>query len=318
MAIFQSPDAFSDAQILALRPAKNSVDPWRPYAFLVEDECTEYGAVESVATVFLTNKECPFRCLMCDLWKNTIDETVPRGAIPAQIEWALAQLPPAQHIKLYNSGNFFDTKAIPQQDFPGIADLIAPFKTAIVECHPKLVRKSMLDFKNMIAPKLEVAMGLETIHPQVLARLNKRMTLDDFRRASGFLRENEMTIRAFILVKPPFLDEAEGIEWAKRSIDFAFDAGVSCCAIIPTRVGNGAMEVLQKNGHFVLPKLASLEKVLDYGIRQQRGRVIADLWDIEQFADCDDCIAERKKRIHRINLYQQELPEIECQHCKNS
>ena len=35
------------------------------------------------AVVFLTNRECPFRCVMCDLWMNTLDETVPRGAIAA-------------------------------------------------------------------------------------------------------------------------------------------------------------------------------------------------------------------------------------------
>ena len=78
-----------------------------------------------VATLFLTNRECPYRCLMCDLWKNTLTETVPIGAIPAQIDYALGQLPPARQIKLYNSGSFFDPHAIPPQDHPAIAAQVA-------------------------------------------------------------------------------------------------------------------------------------------------------------------------------------------------
>ena len=35
----------------------------------------------------------------------------------------------------------------------------------------------------MLRGQLEVALGLETVHPEVLARLNKQMTLDDFARA---------------------------------------------------------------------------------------------------------------------------------------
>ena len=58
---------------------------------------------------------------MCDLWRNTLTETVPAGAIPQQIDYALEQLPPARQIKLYNSGSFFDRNAIPVEDYPAIA-----------------------------------------------------------------------------------------------------------------------------------------------------------------------------------------------------
>ncbi len=95
------------------RSARSELDPQRPYAFLTEDERSASGEIVPVATVFLTNRECPWRCLMCDLWRNTLTETVPLGAIPAQIDYALARLAPARQIKLYNSGSFFDHRAIP-------------------------------------------------------------------------------------------------------------------------------------------------------------------------------------------------------------
>ena len=85
-----------DAWILGRRPAREPRDAYLPYEYFVEEECAAGGGVEPVATVFLTNKECPFRCVMCDLWRNTLTETVPLGAIPAQIDHALLDMLAAQ------------------------------------------------------------------------------------------------------------------------------------------------------------------------------------------------------------------------------
>src|SRR5947209_3906691 len=168
-----------DRWVLEQRGAKNPVDAGRPYAFHVEAERAA-GEMVDVATLFLTNRECPYRCLMCDLWRNTLDERVPAGAIPAQIRVALERLPPAQWIKLYNSGSFFDPAAVPPADYEEIARLVAPFERVTVECHPALLGQRCLQFQALVEGGLEVAMGLETAHPEVLARLNKRMTLDQF------------------------------------------------------------------------------------------------------------------------------------------
>src|SRR5947209_10430334 len=104
-----TPDAAGEVGrwVVSLRPPKNPVDPRRPHAFFVEPERSETGAVEDVATLFLVNRECPFRCLMCDLWRNTTDRRVPDGAVADQVEFALSRLLPAPHVKLYNAGNFF-------------------------------------------------------------------------------------------------------------------------------------------------------------------------------------------------------------------
>ncbi len=162
-------------------------------------------------------------------------------------------------------------------------------KTVIIECHPRLVDERCLRFRDQLGGELEVAMGLETIHPEVLPRLNKRMTLDDYHRAAGFLRKHGIFIRAFILLRPPYLAEAEGVEWACRSLEFAFDNGVKCCVVIPTRSGNGAIDLLQQQGHFSPPTLSSLERVLEWGIDRQKGRVFVDLWDIDKLFECPLC-----------------------------
>src|SRR6202453_5280527 len=239
-----------DAWVLSRRPAREQRNAYLPYEYFVEEECAAGGAVEPVATIFLTNKECPFRCVMCDLWRNTLTESVPVGAIPAQIDHALLKLPAASQLKLYNSGSFFDPHAIPAQDYTAIAQRANRFDRLIVENHPALTGDACLRFRELLACGLEVAMGLETAHPEVLARLNKRMTLDQFSNAARFLRRNAIDLRVFILVQPPYLPAAEALPWAQRSLDFAMELGAAAAVLIPTRGGNGAMEELMASGQF--------------------------------------------------------------------
>jgi len=314
-----------DAWILAQRPARNALDPRQPHAFLIEEERAESGEIVRVATVFLTNRGCPWRCVMCDLWRNTLPDANPPGAIPEQIDYALDRLGPARQIKLYNSGSFFDRGAIPETDHAAIAQRLRPFERVVVECHPALIGESCARFSKMLAapedsgkgagPALEVAMGLETAHPEVLARLNKRMTLEGFASAADFLRRNNIALRVFILVKPPFLDEKDALVWVKRSIDFAFDCDAAVVSLIPTRFGNGALEALAESGQFSPPKLRTLEEATAYGVGLGRGRVFADLWDLEKFSDCPACFAARRARLHEMNLSQTITPFIHCEEC---
>lgn len=298
------------------RLARTEVDPGKPFAFLVEEECSPGMEAVPVATIFLTNRECPWRCVMCDLWKNTLIDSVPLGAIPSQIDYALARLPAARQIKLYNSGSFFDTQAIPEQDYAAIAQRLSNFERTIVECHPSLVSNRCLTFRDLIANRLEIAMGLETAHPEVLDRLNKRMTLPQFASAASFLIENDIDLRVFILVQPPFMQPKESLHWACRSLDFAFDCGATAATLIPTRGGNGAMESLARRGDFTPPTLATVEATASYGLRLGRGRVLVDLWDIRtRQGGCQTCLRDRVDRLHRMNLCQRIMPVVTCSHC---
>jgi archaeosine synthase beta-subunit len=305
----------TDKEIVKGRGRKNSVDPFTPYGWLVEKERSASGKIEDTAIIFLTNSECTFHCLMCDLWKNTTDKPVPVGAIPAQIEYALKRLPSAKHVKLYNSGSFFDARAIPPRDYKAIASILSDFETVIVENHPKLTNENCISFSDMLKPELEIALGLETIHPEVLRKLNKKMTAADFETAVSFLSKNGIRSRAFLLLRPPFLSEAEGIFWANKTIDFAFSAGTECCTVIPVRGGNGIMELLEGKGFFARPEIKSLEKVLEYGISLKRGRVFADTWDLGLFSSCDACLETRISRITRMNLSQEISDAVSCTSC---
>lgn len=282
----------------------------------MEEEQDRSGCVVSSAVILLTNKECPWRCLMCDLWKNTLTETVPSGAIPRQIGYALAQFnSKPEQIKLYNSGSFFDPAAIPLADYPAIASKVSFAQHIVVEAHPRLVGEKASRLRDLLSGSLEVAMGLETVHPEILPRLNKKFELAHFAQAADFLRKEGIAVRAFVLVKPPFMNEAEGLEWAVKSVEFAFSCGATVVSLIPTRPGNGAMDRLIEAGEFTPPRLATLERALELAVNLHRGRVFADTWNLEPFSACSACLEKRWQRLHAINLTQQILPTVDCLVC---
>jgi hypothetical protein len=186
----------AERAVVAARGPRAARDPTRPYAHFVERERSADGRVEDVAAVFLTNKECPFRCLVCDLWKNATPERVPDGAVAGQVAWALARLRETPHVKLYNGGSFFDAQAIPEPDVARIAALLPGKRSVIVECHPKLVDERCLVFAEAIAPaRLELAMGLETVDPDVLPFIKPDMSLDHFAGAARFLIDRDIAVR---------------------------------------------------------------------------------------------------------------------------
>jgi uncharacterized Fe-S cluster-containing MiaB family protein len=165
-----------------------------------------------------------------------------------------------------------------------------------------------------LSGRLEVAIGHETADATVLAKLNKGMTLENFVCASWLLRREEIDLRAFVLVQPPFTEPEAAVGEAVRAVAFAEKAGSGVVALLPTRGGNGALEALAAEGRFAPPRLATLEDALDASLCGGI-RVLADTWDLDAFADCRACFPARRDRLARINLSQRIEPRVACPAC---
>ena len=316
-----------DRFVLDRRGGRPVHDPWHSQGLVVEDEPTADGTRSRVATVFLTGRECPWRCAMCDLWRYTTVTDTPRGAIPAQIVAARAALRRDRQrvdvIKLYNAGSFFDPRAVPVQDYDVIAEALEGFSRVVVESHPALVGPRVNRLLAALARcggttgtsiALEVAMGLETAHPAALDRLNKHFTLDEFDRAARALAERQVALRVFLLISPPFIADDDQDHWLVRSLDAAFLCGASVVSLVPTRAGNGAIDALAAAGLFRAPDLVDIERTFALALTHAggRGRVFVDLWDIDRFMHCECCRTPRRDRLQAMNLEQRVLPPVRC------
>ena len=322
--------AARDRFVLERRPERPAIDPWQPQGLVIEDERGPDGVVRRGVTVFLTGRECPWRCVMCDLWTHTTTTDTPIGAIPAQLAAARAAFgdawPSIRQVKLYNAGSFFDPRAVPEQDYDAVATLLHGFERVIVESHPALVGARVDRLIEALARHraegeppvvFEVAMGLETAHPEALERLHKRMTVKEFTAASRTLAAFGVALRVFLLIAPPFIAADEQDEWLMRSIDVALACGASVISLIPTRTGNGALDELAGLGLFRAPRLEEIERSIELAVRHAdgRGRVFVDLWDLERFASCRFCLDDRRARLHAMNLEQRPRPRVMCARC---
>lgn len=315
------------AAVRALRPPRPTHDPWLPQGVTVELERGPGGESTPSATVFLTGAECPFTCVFCDLWRYTIDGPTPAGALPGQLRAALERLPGllreagldrCDQLKLYNASNFFDGRAVPEEDLEPIARLAAGFRRVVVECHPRLVDDRVRRFAELLRGRLEVAMGLETAHPEALSRLGKQLTLEQFDRAAERLRADGVDLRVFVLVGVPFVPADEQAKWVAESVRHAVRAGARSVALIPVRGGNGELERLRGLGLFEPPDLALLEECLGEGLRAAEASlaVQVDPWDLDQVAaGCDACRDARVAAIREMNRTGKPRPAM-CDDCR--
>ncbi len=307
----------SRSAIESRRGSREVLDTAKPFALVREQEPAGKCSLTDVATVFLTGAECPYRCSMCDLWRYTLDRATAPGEITGQLSWVLDQLDShvearPEWIKLYNASNFFDSRAVPEDDHSAIAKQCESFQRVIVENHPKLVRPTVKQFASMLHGKLEIAMGLETVHPGSMLLLNKGFDLDDFARASEQLDAMQIDRRAFVMLQPPGTEPSESMDWAMKTLAFADAHGVRHCSIIPTRMGNGTMEWLQEQSLFIPPTFRQLEQTLELALSQFSEMIVTvDTWNLELLSgNCDQCIFERKERLERMNLQQCCFPEV--------
>jgi radical SAM enzyme (TIGR01210 family) len=306
-------------RIRALRPPKRPVDPYAAHGSLIESERRPDGRIERALTVFLAGAECPFTCSFCDLWQWTIDGPTPPGALAVQLEAVLASLdgPVPDRLKLYTASNFFDRRAVPREDYDALARLAAPFSAVTVESHASTIGAATLDFARALGASrtLEVAIGLETIHPQAMAQLNKRLDLPQFDEAAQRLADARIDLRTFVLLGAPYVPAEESVEWTARAVTHAVTRGAAVVSIIPVRGGNGEMERLRELGAFTPPTLAQLEEALDCCITLGETVVTADLWDVEKLSACQVCKSRRIERLSRMSLTGCREPRIECMRC---
>jgi radical SAM enzyme (TIGR01210 family) len=318
-----------DRFVLDHRPVRPTNDVWARPRVVIEDERAADGGLARVATIFLTGRECPWHCVMCDLWMHTTVDDTPAGAIVAQIAAArehLASAWPVDVVKLYNAGSFFDPRAVPASDYPAIATQLRGVSRVIVESHPSLIGERTVRFVDALqrasaggrTPTLEVAMGLETANPDALERLNKRMTIGAFVASASTLRHAGIALRTFLLISPPFVPHDQQDHWLEQSVDLAIDCGATVVSLIPLRTGNGAIDALVANGLARPPAMTDIERSAAIALRRTIGtstRAFVDLWDLQRFSSCTLCIDRRLARLDRINRTQRDAPVVICHRC---
>ncbi len=233
-------------------------------------------------------------CTMCGYNNDSAGEPVPPEAIVAQFEAALAKhdagLGSAGDVvvKIFNSGSFFDEQEIPavtQEAILRLAAAIPQVKEVAVESRPEFVdAASASRFKACLrgGQAGEVGIGLETWNDDVRADfINKGFTRGQFMQAHEHLQAAGLGTKAYLLLKPPFLDERAAFNDAVSSIEHVMALGVSTVSINPVAIhAHTVVEWLWERGMHRPPWLRTvrllLQRAFTSPVRDERILIICD------------------------------------------
>ncbi len=152
-------------------------------------------------------------CSMCGYVNDVAVEVAPAD-LEVQLEKVLRMHKGQPFVKVYTSGNFFDDHEV----FPEVRGTILKAlgercEKVMVETLAHLVRREPLEEGRRHAQKFEIALGLESANDVVLRHaVNKFWGLREHVRAASLAHETGVTVKSYLLLKPPFLTEREAIE----------------------------------------------------------------------------------------------------------
>jgi radical SAM enzyme (TIGR01210 family) len=250
-------------------------DPREPTRVWLDEDNTPEGVYDSL-TIILNTGGCRWAraggCTMCGYVAESVEGgSVAHEDLMAQVQSCLDHedenaTEPAGQIKIYTSGSFLDEREVSAETRRAIAETFADRERIVVESLPDFVdREKIADFTDQ-GLKTDVAIGLETATDRVRRDcVNKYFDFAEFERAAAEAREAGAGVKAYLLLKPPFLSESEAVEDMQRSIRKC--AGVDGCHTVsmnPTNVQRHTMvEDMYHGDGYRPPWLWSVAEVLE-------------------------------------------------------
>jgi radical SAM enzyme (TIGR01210 family) len=188
------------------------------------------GQVLDTLTVIFRSGGCSWnRCRMCG-YRHERYPDMPRDDLTdrlvRQVRWVKENFRDEDYqvLKVFTSGSFFDPDEVPAAARRAVAEAFRG-KMVIAETRPEYVDPDALrEFGEVIdtgawATPLSVAMGLETTNDFIREKcIDKGFSYADFLRAAEVAHAAGAGVKAYLLMKPPFLTEREARDDMVRSI----------------------------------------------------------------------------------------------------
>ncbi len=122
-------------------------------------------------------------------------------------------------VKIFTSGSFLDSAEVPLDVRNTILAELRDTPKVIIESRPEFVSEERCEELARIGAHIEIAIGLESSNDYIRERcINKGFSFNDFVKAARAARSQHFTVKAYLLLKPPFLTEAEAMNDVIRSV----------------------------------------------------------------------------------------------------
>jgi radical SAM enzyme (TIGR01210 family) len=228
------------------------------------------GKIADAYVIILRTRGCSWAlssgCTMCGYFNDSIFHDISNEDLLAQAEVAVQQYHHEPIVKIFTSGSFLDPSELPvpvQQkilsSFNGTAEKIS------VESRPEYVtQKNLQALKETVSfQEFEVGIGLETSNDVVREKaINKGFSFKQYQQAVSVLKHQNINVKTYVLLKPPFLTEKESLNDCINTIK---DLGPSTdlISLNPTNVQrHTVVEYLWKKNQYRPPWLWSVVEIL--------------------------------------------------------
>jgi radical SAM enzyme (TIGR01210 family) len=252
-----------------------SYDPHEPTRVWLDEDNTPDGVRQSL-TIILNTGGCRWAraggCTMCGYVAESVEGgSVTHEALMDQVDACLDHEAenadePAPLIKIYTSGSFLDEREVSAESRQSIAETFADRERIVVESLPDFVEAPKLEDFLGVGLETDVAVGLETATDRVRRDcVNKYFEFEDFVAASETAVDAGAGIKAYLLLKPPFLTEDEAIADMISSIErCAAVPGCHTVSMNPCNVQRYTMvDELHYRGGYRPPWLWSVAEILE-------------------------------------------------------
>ena len=239
----------------------------------VEDEALGAERVRAFVLILKT-RGCYWAdvkgCTMCGYSKDTLGRSATPDELNEQLAHALARYRDEPYVKVYTSGSFLDDREVDPASRERIVGAFSGrARRFLFETLPEFATEATLrPLQDAFRGELEVALGLESTDPTVLAKyVHKSAAPEEYLAAGDRVRALGLRGKAYLLLKPPYLSESESVDDVVRSAEEAahhFDT----LSINPVHIQNGTVvEWLYRRGRYRPPWLWSVVEALARGAR---------------------------------------------------
>lgn len=286
---------------------KEKRSPSELEAFWKEKDLSNGKVVDTMVMIMRTNGCCWAKsggCTMCGYRQASLSQMTTEN-LNRQIDQAVSRYKGEPFVKIYTSGSFLDENEIPGSVRDRILNEFSGCERILVESRPEFV---VPDLISTMPKSMTIALGMESSDPDVLkTSINKGFTQEDSRNAGTIIKDSGLSVRTYLLLKPPFMTERMAIDDAVRSARFA-DPFSDEISINPLNVQHGTyVERLWRRGEFRSPWIWSLMEVF----RQLSGTVNSRLMSSPSGGgsqrgvhNCGECDARALEAIERFSFTQ--------------
>jgi radical SAM enzyme (TIGR01210 family) len=218
-----------------------------------------------------------------------------------QVDRILKQVQNDEIIYITPLGSMFDDNEVPEEVRNEIFKRIAGTGCAIfgTESRPDTISdEKMRAFRASFPPdmKLQIGLGMESANDYVRRNcINKQLSKEDVVSAIETLHKYNIEALVHVLLKPPFLTEAEAIEDAVQSCNFAFAHGANRVVFFMTNLKPYTLTSwLAERGRYRVPYLWSgASALVQMGAGLKRPVTLSGFYsgvEIEELAhNCKEC-----------------------------